>query len=186
MSVTRIATRYARSLISLALERGELETVHSDMKLLSQAVRNRDLFLLLKSPIIPADKKTAAVKAIFEGKVSALTLAYLELLIRKGREAYLPEIAEAFMSQYKVLKHITSVRIVSATPLSEAVVAQIKQKIAASGLASENLEISTSVDPSLIGGFVLEFEDKRFDASIASRLAELKAEFSKNQYVREF
>ncbi len=186
MSITRIATRYAKSLVSLAAERNELEAVYADMQLLEQAIRNRDLYLLLKSPIVAADKKIAVLKALFEGKVSALVLAYLELLVRKGREAYLPEIVREFIRQYKVLKRITPVRIVSAAPLSDSVLEQIRQKIRASGLATENLEITTSVDPTLIGGFLLEFEDKQYDASIASRLAALKSDFTKNQYIREF
>ncbi len=186
MSNHRIAARYTKSLIALAVERGELQAVHSDMQLLEKALQNRGLHLLMKSPIVPADKKLAVVKALFEGKVSALTLGYLQLLIRKGREAYLPEITREFFHQYKVIQRITSVRIISAAPLSDAVVAQIKQRIQASGLANENLEITTQIDPSLIGGFILGFDDKRYDASLVSRLAALKAEFSKNQYVREF
>ncbi|MCS7037111.1 MAG: ATP synthase F1 subunit delta [Saprospiraceae bacterium] len=186
MSNHRIAARYTKSLIALAVERGELEAVHSDMQLLDKAVQSRDFYLLMKSPIVPADKKLAVVKALFEGKVSALTLGYLQLLIRKGREAYLPEVAREFFNQYKAIRRITSVRIISAGPLSEAVLEQIKERIRTSGLATENLEITTHIDPSLVGGFILEFDDKRYDASIASRLADLRAEYSKNQYVREF
>lgn len=167
MYTNRIATRYAKSLIALAIEQEALETVHSDIQRVQQALQHRGFYLLLKNPIISADKKAAIVKAIFEGKVSALMLAYMELLIRKGREPYLPEITREFLRQYKILKRITPVRIISATPLSEATIAQIQQRIFTSGLTTENLEITTEVDPSLIGGYILEFEDKRYDASIS-------------------
>ncbi len=186
MSNTRIATRYAKSLLDLAVERGEVEAVQADMQLLAQAVQNRDLYLLLKSPIVSAQKKLSVLRAVFDGKVGTLTLNYLQLLVGKKREAFLPEIIREFIHQYNGLKGITEVQVVSAAPLSEETLLIIRQKIAASGLATKDLDITTRVDPALIGGFIVTFDDKRYDASIASRLAELKADFSKNQYVREF
>lgn len=186
MSVTRIATRYAKSLIDLAIEQGKLEQVSADMNTLGTAAKNRDLYLFLKSPIIHADKKNAALEVIFKGKLDGLTMSYLTLLVNKGREAYVPEIAEEFAEQYKTLKKITSVTVTTAAPLSDAVLAELKKKLLASGVTSENLDIETKVDPELIGGFVLEFDHKRYDASVAHKLDELRATFSKNLYVREF
>jgi F-type H+-transporting ATPase subunit delta len=186
MSVTRIATRYAKSLIDLAVEQGKLEQVSADMNTLSAAVKNRDLYLFLKSPIIHADKKNAALDALFKGKIDSLTLAYLNLLVNKGREPYLPEIAAEFIAQYKTLKKITTVTVTSAEPLSEAVLNALKAKLLASDITSENLDVVTRVDPELLGGFVLEFDNKRYDASVAHKLDELRAQFSKNLFVREF
>lgn len=186
MSVIRIATRYAKSLIDLAIEQGKLEQVNADMSTLGAAAKNRDLYLFLKSPIIHADKKNAALDAIFKGKIDSLTLSYLNLLVNKSREQYLPEIAAEFAVQYKVLKKITTVTVSSAEPLSEAVLSALKAKLLASDITSENLEILTRVDPELLGGFVLEFDNKRYDASVAHKLDELRAQFSKNLYVREF
>ncbi len=186
MSVTRIATRYAKSLIDLAIEQGKLEQVSNDVNTLKNAVKNRDLFLMLKSPIIHADKKNAVLDALFQGKIEGLTLAYLHLLVNKGREQYLPEIAAEYIAQYKTLRRITSVRVTTAVPLSDAVLADLQQKLLASGVTSENLEIETKTNPDLIGGFVLEFDNKRYDASVAYKLDELKASFSKNLYVKEF
>lgn len=186
MSVIRIATRYAKSLIDLAIEQGKLEQVHADINTLQAAVKNRDLYLLLKSPIVHTDKKIAIIDALFKNSLSPLTLAYLHLLINKHREMYLPEIAGEFIHQYKVLKHITSVRVTSAVSLGENVLNDLRRKLLASGVTTENLEIDVQINPDLIGGFVLEFDNKRYDASVASKLADLKADFMKNQYVREF
>lgn len=186
MSVTRIATRYAKSLIDLAIEQGKLEQVNADMNALGAAAKNRDLYLFLKSPIIHADKKNAALDALFKGKIDSLTLLYLNLLVNKGREAYLPEIAAEFSVQYKTLKKITTVTVTSAEPLSEAVLSALKAKLLGSGGISENLELVTKVDPALIGGFVLEFDNKRYDASAAHKLDELRAQFTQNLFVREF
>ncbi len=186
MSVTRIATRYAKSLIDLAIEQNKLEAVSNDVHSLREAAKHRELYLLLKSPIVHADKKQAVLDALFKGKIDALTLAYLHLLVNKGREGYIPEIAAEFVAQYKALKGITSVRLTTAAPVSEAVLADLQKRILDSGVTTTTLDIETKVDPELIGGFVLEFDQKRYDASVAHKLEELKTQFSKNLYIREF
>ena len=88
MSSIRIATRYAKSLIELAASQGKLEAVHNDVLMLKNAVKNRDLELMLKSPVIQNDKKIAALNALFNGKVDSLTMSYLTLLVTKNREAF--------------------------------------------------------------------------------------------------
>lgn len=186
MSVVRIATRYAKSLIEMAMEQGKLEQVYADMQSLHEAVKNRELQLMFKNPIIQADKKEAVVNALFGGKVDPLTLAYLSLLIRKGREQYLPEIVAEAISQYKKVKGVSVVRLTSAAPLDQATLDAIRDRLLASKTTADSLEIETAVDPSLIGGFVIQYDDKRYDASLASKLAKLRTEFTKNLYIREF
>lgn len=186
MSVTRIATRYAKSLIELAVEQGKLPQVHADVNTLAEAVKNRDLYLLLKSPIISNDKKNAALNALFGGKFDTLTMAYLNLLVNKNRESYLTEIAAEFLTQYKVMQGITTVKVTTATPLTEDVLKDLKSKMLSSGVTNPHLEVEAVVNPDLIGGFVLEFDNKRYDASVANKLVELKSSFSKNLYIKEF
>ncbi len=186
MSVTRIATRYAKALIELAVEQGKLPQVQADVKSLQAAVQNRDLYMMLKSPIISNDMKIAAINALFQSHFDSLTMSYLKLLISKNRENYLPEIAVEFGEQFKTLNKITTVRVTTATPMSDAVLGDLRNKILASGATFENLDLQTSVDPDLIGGFVLDFDNKRYDASAAHKLEELKAQFTKNLYIKEF
>lgn len=185
MSVLRIATRYAKSLLDLAIEQGKLEQVYEDMSALKAAAQVRELHLLLKSPVIHADKKLSILNTLFSGKIDSLTMSYLQLLVNKGREGYIADITTAFIHQYKVLKHITAIKVTTAVPLSEALNEQLRKQILASGVTSENLEIDVQVDPSLVGGFVLEFDNKRYDASVVHKLDQLRAQFSKNLYIRE-
>jgi F-type H+-transporting ATPase subunit delta len=186
MSVIRIATRYAKSLIELASEQNKLQAVHRDVETLLQATQNRDLYMLLKSPIIKADKKNAALKAVFGNSLDVLTMSYLTLLVNKGREMYLPEIAHEFLAQYKRMQKITSLRIKTAEALTPQALSTIKQKLVESGVTTANLDVETTIDRSLIGGFVLEFDNQRYDASVVKKLAELKEDFSKNFYIKEF
>ncbi len=77
--------------------------------------------------------------------------------------------------------------VITAAEMSDAVLADLKKKLLESEVTSDNLEILTKVDPNLIGGFVLEFDNKRYDASISHKLEELRSAFSKNLYIiKEF
>ncbi|MBU6340423.1 MAG: ATP synthase F1 subunit delta [Bacteroidetes bacterium] len=185
MSVTKIAARYAKSLIELAAEAGKLNQVHDDMLMLRQAAQNRDLRLMLKSPVIQNDKKNAALQAIFTGKIDALTLSYLQLLVNKNRESFIPEITDEFIDQYKTMNKITSLKVITASELSDATLDALRKKIVEAGVTFENLDIETQIDPKIVGGFILEFDNKRYDASVIHKLTELKNQFQKNLYIRE-
>lgn len=183
MSVKRIAGRYAKSLLELAQEKNKLERVTEDVQSFQQSLDNRDLYLLIKSPIVNAAKKVAIVDELFQGKYDELTLSFLRILINKGRESYLPEIMDEYLHQYKHLMHITTVKVTTATPISDAALEALRQKLQASGVTDETVEIETAVDSELIGGFVLEFDDNIYDASVAHKLDQLKREFQDNHYV---
>src|SRR4051812_10039428 len=103
-----VASRYAKSLLDLAIEMKQVEEVNKDMRLIKSVChQNRELSLLLKSPVIGTEKKNAIVKAIFDGKVSKTTLSFLNLLTLKRREGDIEEIAIAFNDQYNLNKNIT-------------------------------------------------------------------------------
>jgi len=76
MSVTRIASRYAKSLLDLATEQGKVDKVLEDMKTFNEAAAQRDFELVLKSPIIKSDKKQAILKEIFGGQFDELTMIF--------------------------------------------------------------------------------------------------------------
>lgn len=125
MSVTRIASRYAKSLIDLAVEQGKLERVLEDIKSFQRAADNREFYVLLKSPIINATKKQQIFNALFEGKFDKMTSAFIKIILNKGREAYLPEIADEFVNQYKEIKHISTVKLTTAVPLAAETISRI-------------------------------------------------------------
>src|SRR3984957_20998732 len=107
MSSFRIATRYSKSLLQLAQEKGVLDAVYADMKGIDSIFENsKDLRLLFKSPIITTDKKLTIVKKLFEGKITGLLYQFMVLLIKKGRESHLHEITESFITQYNAMNGI--------------------------------------------------------------------------------
>lgn len=184
MQNPRLASRYAKSLISLAQELNQLEVVHTDMLFLQQVMKsNPDVVSLLKSPIIKADKKQKILAAIFEGRISTTTSSFVNLLVSKGRESALAEMTTEFTRQYMLLKNISPVKITTAVALDNATLDVIKRKIASE--TTQQVQLETAVDPELIGGFVLEANDQLFDASILRDLKDIKQQFNRNIYVSE-
>ncbi len=186
MSVTRIASRYAKSLLDLAIEQNQMDRVLEDMNYLKEAVQSRDLYLMLKSPIINTSKKKEIINVLFNDKFDKMSMGFMNIIVGKGRERYLPEIAAEFEKQYKAHKRISTAVITSAHQLSEAAVAKIKAKLLASKITDDSVELVTKIDPDLIGGFIIEIGDKLYDASVAGKLDKLKQEFVGNTYKLQY
>ncbi|MDX1476220.1 MAG: ATP synthase F1 subunit delta [Saprospiraceae bacterium] len=178
MSAFRIASRYAKSLIDLAVDENKLERVMEDIQYFLEASQVRDLRLLLRSPIVNAHKKGQILNRLFRDKFDVLTMSFLDIILRKGREPMLVEIAESFVEQYREIREISAVRVITAVPLTGEQVEEIKDRIRASGVTYPNIELETHVDPAIMGGLILEFQDKLYDASVARQLEELRKEFA--------
>lgn len=183
MQSPRLAGRYAKSLIDLSQEKGQLETVYKDMQYLQQVVKqNRDFVVLMKSPVIKADKKNAVLDAVGKDKLSDLTKAFNRLMVNKGRENVLPQVVNAFLEQYNAIKGIHKVKLTTASEASE----ELKQSMI-SKVKSETgfgtIELETKVDPSIVGGFILEFNNNKVDASILRDLKDVKKQFMRNDYL---
>lgn len=178
MSVQRIASRYAKSLFDSATEQNKLDRVLADMKSFITTSQNSEFAAFLKSPIISISKKMEVVKALFDGKFDPLTLSFMAIVFEKKREAFLPEMGEEFVQLYRDSKNISSMKLITAAPVSETVLGTIKTKLAQGMTTSGQLEITAAVDESLIGGFVVDFGDKQYNASVAHQLKELKRKFS--------
>lgn len=179
----RLASRYAKSILDLAIEKGQLEEVYADMLLLQQVSKsNREFVNLLRSPVIRADIKRKILDAITAGKVSTITSSFNALLVSKGRESNLPEIINSFISQYKVYKNIHIVKLATAVPvgdsLRKAIIDQVKK---ATGY--ENIELEEKVDENIVGGFVLQVGDQLIDASIAYDLKNIARQFENNDFI---
>jgi F-type H+-transporting ATPase subunit delta len=181
----RLAGRYAKSLVDLAVEQNQLETVYKDMQYLQAVCKSSPEFVsVMRSPVIKGDKKQKILFAITDGKVSALTASFNKLLVSKTREEYIPEIITSVIGLYNELKGIHTVKLTTAAAISE----ELKQSIVAKLKAEtslQNIELETAVKEELIGGFVLEFNNNLVDASIERDLRDIRKQFSQNIYVQQ-
>lgn len=181
MSAYRIADRYAKSLLGLAKEQNKVDEVHNDVLYFNEVCDVKDFELMLKSPIIHADKKLSILDNIIGKKVSGLTMSFIKLLVNKGREGYLPEIGNAFVRHYNKLKNITPVTIKTAVPISEDLLEAIRSKVKNEEHLNQ-IELSSAVDEELIGGFTLQFDDLMYDASVARKLKEISKQVLDSSY----
>jgi F-type H+-transporting ATPase subunit delta len=180
-----LSKRYAKALFDLALSGDQIEQVQADMKLVSATLNeNRELRKLMTNPVLPPSRKKIVVRRIFESHVQQLSLAFMDILIRKGREQEIGLIAAHFGQMYLDHKNIAIVNLTTAIPLQPA----LEQRIA--GLigvkTKKSINISNSVDTKLIGGFILRMGDYQYDASIKRIIKRLHDDFDKNLFVKEF
>ena len=184
MQNPRLAVRYAKSIVDLATEQQLLEQVCDDMRLiLSVCKSNPDFLAVLRSPVIHADKKQKILEAVIGSRLGKLTGAFITLLVKKGREANLPEIAGAFIEQYNRIKGIRRVKITTAAPISEELRNTMVEK--AKGGTGQTIDLESVVDESIIGGFLLETEGRLVDASISRDLKDIRRQFENNDYIHK-
>lgn len=183
MSNVRIATRYAKSLIDLAKERNELDEAFADMQWLQSVCKgNSDFVSMLRSPVIKSDAKGKIVTAVAKSSIGQLTGSFIRLLITKGREGILPEIITEFIRQYKEYKKIYSVRVTTAVPMSDELKEGIVRYIK-SNTKLQNLELETVVREDILGGIILQLEDKIVDASISYDFKQIAKLFENNDFI---
>lgn len=185
MANTLIAKRYAKALFDLALEMNVVEDTRSDMELIhTVSISNKEFVQLLRSPVIKADKKIRIMKALFSDKVSELSLRFLLIITNKKREKFISEIADEYIEIYKKFKNIFTIHFESAKALSDT----LRNKVIA--LMEEqtkgSIDLKERVKEDLIGGFVLSYNDYRYDASIVHQLRKMKKSAAEiNLYIRE-
>ncbi len=182
MSEIKVASRYAKSLLDLAIEQNSLEDIKKDMQLFVETLKgSSELQAVLRNPIIALSKKNEILNAIFADKVHPVTIAFLKINVNKGRSEVLYVTAKEFLNQYNQYKNIVTAQVVSAVALSESVKAEIVAKV--KEVTGGEVVLNASVNENLIGGFVLTVGDKQFDTSIANKLSRLKKAFSQRVIV---
>ena len=173
MSISRIASRYAKPILELAEEKNVLNNVKEDMSVFKNLCKeNRDFALMLKSPIIPHLKKADMLNKMFKGKMNDLTLQAFDLITRKRRESLLENITEEFLQLYNIRKGLQEVSITSSLKL-DASQRTAFHKWAKNATGKEPI-LEEKVDPTIIGGYVLKIGDKQIDQSVSGQLKNIK------------
>lgn len=172
MKSTKVAFRYAKSLLEIAQEQKNVDSVLGDMIFLLQASEDsKDFDMLLTSPIINATKKIEIFEKIFD-QFETISMDFIKLITKNGREEFLLEIAQSFEAQVKESRGIVPITIISAVRLDDATRSKIVSKVQET--VKGELEIEEKIDTSLIGGFMLRMGDMQIDASIANQFNNLK------------
>ncbi|QJW88911.1 ATP synthase F1 subunit delta [Spirosoma taeanense] len=177
MAVATVAARYAKSLLDLAKEQGITETMYTDMKFFRQTlIQNRQLALILKNPIVRAEKKNAILKAAFSNRLNPVTMSFFQIIAKKNREAIMDAIADEFINQYDRLKGVERATVITTVPLTEPLREKFKAMVIQT-TGGKLVELEEKIDQKLIGGYVLRVGDRQIDGSIRNQLNELRLQF---------
>lgn len=186
MSNHRVASRYAKSILDLSIEKGQLEGVFEDFKnLAAMGKATRELGNALANPVLGSDKKLKVLKSLFVKAASPLTLSFFEIVSRKNRENILLDVAREFIAQYNLHQSIQVAEVISPSAMTASQRTQLIELVKQiSGMKEVQLE--EKINPALIGGFVLNVNDRQLDESISSKLNALRVQFAQNHYEKQF
>ena len=169
-----VAGVYAHSMIELAEERGQLDELHEELDGLVKYLDQTPAFEeFLSSPLIEDEDRAKVIEKAFRGRASDLLVDSLLVINRKGRLGLLRGVAEAYRREFRRRRGLVEARVRTAVPLNDALRAQLVEAI--TRFAGKRPILSESVEPSLIGGMVVEVEGRKVDTSLASRLRSLSA-----------
>jgi F-type H+-transporting ATPase subunit delta len=174
MNDSKISVRYSRALFQSAVEKGILDKVNIDMIFISKVCKIPEAKELLLSPIIVPSKKIAIFHKILGTNIEKITLSLIDLVVKNGRESYIPAIARVFIHETLKFKGITESVLTTAVKVNPEVKKQITDLI--SEVFSTRVELEEIIDPGIIGGFILRVDYNYIDASIRNKLRKIKKE----------
>lgn len=164
-----IAVRYAKAFLESAIQLKKEDTVYEEMQTLAENyLQVPQLRFTIDNPTLAADKKMALLKTACGGDINDLTIRFLELVLKEGREAELQFMATAYLTLYRKHKNIIRGKLTTAVPVSAETEAKMKQMV--ESRTHGNVEFNTEVDPDIIGGFILEYDTYCLDASVRTKL----------------
>ena len=168
-----LAGRYASALFDLARDQRQIDSVSRSLEALNQAlVDSREFAELIASPLVSRDDAGKAFEALApQLNLDPITANFLGVLARNGRKGELRAIIRAFGRLAAEHRGETTAEVVTARPLNDDQVAQLKQKLRTR--AGRDVAIDAQVDPAILGGIVVKLGSQRIDASIRTKLNRL-------------
>ena len=174
MNDSKISIRYSRALFQTALEKKILDKVNQDMIFIANICKLPETKEFLQSPIIVPSKKEAIFHKILADNVEKITLSLIDLIVKNGRESFIPAIARVFTHETKKYKGITESVLTTAVKVDEKVKKQITDLI--SEVFTTKVELKENIDTEIVGGFILQIDDNYIDASIKNKLRIIRKE----------
>ena len=169
---SRAAIRYSKAIFQIAEESNTLSNIKGDMdSIISAHESSEDFKKLINNTLINySDKKE--ILSIVISKMNEKTNNLIDLLIANKRLSILYDIAHGFNDIYNQENNIARATVVTATPISDKIKNQVLKKIQT--LSNKSVEIENIIDETIIGGFILRYENREYNASLSQRLNKLK------------
>ena len=169
MDIGVISVRYARALLKSATDARIEDAVYAEMQQLAKSyIEVPQLRFTIDNPMLSKDKKEALLLTAAGQKPSALTKAFIQLVLKEDRESVMQFIANSYVTLYRQQKNVIRGRLITAAAVSPATEQKMRQMVESK--TNGIVEFETEVNPEIIGGFILEYDTYRMDASVKSKL----------------
>ena len=178
MDLGVISVRYARALLKAALADRQEDELYRDMQKLSQSfLEVPELRFTIDNPMLVKDKKQALLETACGPDASLLAKRFIALVLKEDRGNALQFMAASYITLYRKYKRITRGKLITATVVSQEMELRMKQLV--ENKTKGFVEFNTEVNADIIGGFILEYDTYRMDASVKSKLRKIVAELKK-------
>lgn len=178
MEIGVISVRYARALLKCATEQKIEDKVYLEMQTLAQSyLQVPELRFTIDNPMLAKDKKESLIITACGGDVSPLTRRFVALVLGEDRESTLQFMASSYITLYRKQKNITRGKLITAVAVTPQIERKMRQKV--ESRTQGTVEFQTEINPDIIGGFILEYDTYRMDASIQNQLRNILAQLRK-------
>ncbi len=178
MDIGVISVRYARALLKSAVSMKLEDQVYQEMQSLYKSYLDvPELRFTIDNPMLPKSKKQTLLTTALGKNPSALSNKFVALVLREGRESTLQFMAASYITLYRKQKNIIRGKLTTATAVSPDTEGKMRRMVEAR--TQGTVEFKTEVNPDIIGGFILEYDTYRMDASVKKKLNTVLAQLKK-------
>ena len=178
MDIGVISVRYARALLKSATEAKIEDAVYTEMQQLAKSyVEVPQLRFTIDNPMLSKEKKEALLLTAVGEKSYDLTKTFIKLVLKEDRERVMQFIANSYVTLYRQQKNVIRGRLITAAAVTPATEQKMRQMV--EGKTNGTVEFESEVDPDIIGGFILEYDTYRMDASVKTKLNSILTQLSK-------
>ena len=179
MLTSKVAKRYAQGLLDFTQDSGQTASVFSEMKDVVKIMdESKDLRNFFATPIIDSKKKIGIAGEVFKN-FSAVSKNIITLVIKQGRETHLKDIAQEFINKVEDMNGVQRITLTSATQLSQQ---NIDEILKSTNLFNPNAkyDLKMNINTDILGGYILRVGDQQVDASVKSKLNNIRKQFQLN------
>ena len=167
--MSQIGNAYAQALYSLVRDEGDTKSVLQQLAALEESFRAEPDFLrLLDTPNLSKEQRCRILDDSFRGKVDPYVLNFMKLLTERGYIKHFADCCKAFRAQYNEDNGILPVHAVTAVALTQGQADKLREKLCA--ITGKTVELICRTDPGCLGGIRLDYDGKRIDGTVKSRL----------------
>ena len=178
MDLGVISVRYARALLKSATELKLEDQVYKEMQTLSRSfLEVPELRFTIDNPMLSKDKKLKLIVTACGENVGEQTKKFVALVLKEDREKTLQFMAASYITLYRQQKNIIRGSLTTAAPVSKDTEDRMRRMVESK--TKGTVEFKTEVDPNIIGGFILEYDTYRMDASVKSKLNKILTKLKK-------